>query len=622
MNQDKILVIEKLNLLSLFYSIFFSTKFKNIYYFSKNPSSTSYRIYKVLFSEKKMKQLNYDSFPGSYYDVEKESTCTINDKFYNDIKKNSGFIDSLLKFKNDPRIELSIKYLLLQTYSVTRAKALFFLKKIIKKNNYTIVFLPCDNVDFSIYLPNSFIPNRLKYTIPTSFIILNKLKEFINRKLILYFATKQVIGLLLYRGLRFGKRKKEKFKIAFDILKSGLHWNDMYHDTFLYDDKHLKPNKILHVIRETTTDEDTIKYFEKKGYPYIEFGKVKISADYYIKRVLIGFYLKTVITNVIRFLTIPSVYSKIGIRVGTDIIQNEIFFNEYDIKVFVARDEYFHTHILRSIILNERGGKTVGFDHGNNCLITQHNAYISFDYFCLWSEFHKKLHEKSLRNTKNVEIIGPGIYGLDKTHNFIKENRVPKWYENLKNKYTIITIIGTTFDPDLYITEEHVLHYYKTTLSVLTKYEDVFIVIKPKSTEFKNRKFKELLKDYKRVHVEEGKNPFTYELIPITDILICINASTVGLEGMAAGKKVLFYEVSDWKEHHMQIYDEHLVSFNSNDLQKNVSWILKGNYLPRKKIDDIRKNYNLIFDGRTNKRFKDVINKALVSVESSKDFSV
>lgn len=611
--KNRILVIEKLYLLSLLYFVLCSKKFKKAYYFSEAPFLNSSLMGAILSRLKKLERLRYKDFPGAYFQVQKESAVNANDKFYDGIRKNNAFIDSLLKFKNDSRVELSLRYLLLQEYTVHRVKAYFFLKRIIEKNNYLAVFVPLDNIDFSQYISTSLIPLKEQYSVPASIMMLNKLKEAISRIRVFTYALKQIVALLVYRGITFRKINKKEFTIAFDILKYGIHWNDTYHEAFLYGDEPFRPEKILHVIRDRTTDEKTIKYFEEKSYPYVEFGRIKIPISYFIRRVLLDYYFKMILKNFLKFFTSPSQHTRAIAAVAIDTILTEIFYAQHDIKVFVARDEGFHTHILRTIILNESGGKTVGFVHGDDCLVTTANAYICFDYFCLWSEFHKNLLRKGLNYTRNVETIGPGIYGLDRAYKYLKENKIPEWYNSVKQEYKIITVFGSSFNPDLFITKELVLYFYRTVLSLLKKHEDVFIVIKPKGSEFKNEEFQKLLAGYERVRLEDGRNTLTYELIPISDLMICINCSTVGIEGMAAGKRVLYFDVTNFEAHPYRKYNEHLVSFTPEDLYKNVNWVLEGNYLHVEELERIRTEHSLKFDGKTTERFKNVIRKALPS---------
>jgi len=51
-------------------------------------------------------------------------------------------------------------------------------------------------------------------------------------------------------------------------------------------------------------------------------------------------------------------------------------------QVFVSRDEYGVTHILRTVLYDERGGKRSASSHGDDSVSTVGTAYICDHVFC------------------------------------------------------------------------------------------------------------------------------------------------------------------------------------------------------------------------------------------------
>ncbi len=615
----KTLVIEKLGIVQLIYYILFSWQFNEAFYLSdvfylSEKRKIFMKIIRPLLSRmKKLRVLRDKDFPGAYYDVQKESVLNANERFYESNRNKTAFRDFLLKFKSNPLVEVSLKKGLFD-YTSSRVRTYIFIKRILEKSDDSIEFIPVDNIDFSEYISKPLIPSSDRIHIPISIRFFNRLKQTFSGVNTILYSTAIAGFLILSRGVVWRNPKPKKYAIGLFVFNEGIYWPRPYHDTFIYGEGIFKPENILHVVADKLQDEKTKKYYKDSGSQYVDSGKIKIPVSYFVKRVICDFYFN-VVSAVIRSKhssPFNSITSKPAILTAYYIILNEILYLNYNIKLFIVRDEYVINHIARTIVANENKGKTLGFMHGDDSCLYFGNNYLCFDYYCIHGQFYKELQSQSLKYTKNIEIIGAGLVGLDQTYNYISEGTVTEKYKETSEKYRIVTVFASTFDPDIYLTKELTLYFYKTVLSLLTIYDDIFIVIKPKHKDLLKTEIMQLIEETQINRVVIENDIDTYGLIPVSDLMIVIGCGTVGIEGLMANKKVLYFDVSNYQEHPYRKYDEYLVALNEEEFYRNTERVLRdGKYISPQTLEHIRAMHGYKFDGHVVDRLRDVALKAV-----------
>jgi hypothetical protein len=591
----KILFIEKMNFLGFLYYLFNFWRIKEVIFLSENKIFSLPRLKSLLiWNNNKMKRLQFKDFPGSYFLVGKEGSINSIEKFYNAHKEENVIIDFLMKFKNNFAVEIALQKILLRDYVVGRVKTFVFLKKIIEQKDEKIIFIPEDNIDFLLYL--SFNPKSLNqgYTVPKTIIYVNIFKEFVQKFSLIFYAT-GLIGFLLRRGFSYRKRTSIiKYDIGFDIYDNGINFDNLYHDTFIYGKGVFQPKKVFHVVRNSLKDKKTKDYFSKKQYPYVEFGKVSMSVNYFVKRIIIDFYLNALITAI------------------------KIFFFNSQQTVFIKPS----IKVVYFTLANEHGLKTVGFDHGDVCVIDYPRSHLYFDYYCVWGGFTSEIiYRRALSHArkvgKRVEVIGAGIYGMDDSYKAIKENKIPRKYKDVAQQYKIILVFLSSWHPEENITKEHHIQFLHAVSSLTKRYEDIYIVVKPKmdcDNFVKDPEFKAVMpKDRVIIDCTTG----TYNLFPLGDLILTIGVSTIGLEGLMAKKKVVYYNINMLGEYHpYSRYDNSLVANSLEEFNKNVDRALKGDYINEKTWRKIIKMHGFRFDGNVRDRFRKVVFEALNAVNS------
>ena len=278
--------------------------------------------------------------------------------------------------------------------------------------------------------------------------------------------------------------------------------------------------------------------------------------------------------------------------------------SEYlDIGVFISRDDYSTVHIIRTLVAHQNNNRTVGFqfaDYSDHDLL----SHIMYDKYALWGTFYQNFHEKALQYS-GTEVIGANLYGSDELFRLVNSGHLPKKYEALKKGHRIVAVVSSSFDPDIFLTKEITMDFYKTVLDITNKYSDVFRIIKTKRSECLTPKVRKLIGNYENVLIEEELS--TYNFLPVPDLLICIWASSIGIESLMIGKKVVYYDRTNNWRHPYKKYSPCLVAFNPAELEKNLEKILLNDeYIDPSILEGIKEYHGYKCDGKVTERFKKI----------------
>jgi hypothetical protein len=558
-----------------------------------------------------LKKIEYADLPGSYFEENEEGYQNGVDSIYQKNSKNA-YLMTTIGFCEDPLYAISLKKEIYNRYFQKRMKTYTFIKYLSKYNpDAKITLIPVDTERLTLYISETHEKGGAQYSIPQCIHIWNRILVSIKNCLcpVIYPVFLVFIsGKLLLRGLDC-KPEQKKFDFAFDIFNSGINIKNLYEFFFIFDFKRIHPEQTLQVIRNAFQKPDaaqkTEHFFSSHKYPYIQFDQIKIPVKLFVSLILVKFIFSNCL-SLLRNLSskqwkyyflIPS------LAVMKMKIEAEIFYQQYDVKVFIARDEYSPFHIVRTLVARSHGNATIGFSHGDDCHHTAALNYLIFDRYVLWGTYYRNHLAKSLKYSR-TDIIGAGIYGLDKTYQWQSKAYIPSRYRSIREKFKIAGIFGSSFSPDIYITKELTIKFYKTVLDQTDRYENCYRIIKPKGNEFDDPELKEIILNHKNVVLEDSL--WTYRLLTALDILICINVSTVGLEGLIAGKKVFYFDVTNNKDHHVySSYDNQLVAFDEKTLQRNLEdYFIRGIYTKKEIIDTIIADHGYQFDGMVGERMR------------------
>lgn len=618
-DKNQVLVIEQLNMFTfLFFFIFPKTFFKSCHYIHTSKFFDFFYS-KISFIERKtqenFKRIVYTDFSGSFPEIKTETGLYVNNALY--IKNSSNFFIRLaLTFCGDEKYSLAIKKELYDRYTGGRVKTFIFLKKI--SDLYEcICFLPIDGEDIISLLSEKnkpanyiFIPWSYSFFL-TLFGFFKSVSAVISYPFILFYLSVKI----LFNGLSFDKSPKKTYNYGIDSYAYGIHWVRPYHEFFIYNEKDFHPSKILHVFRSSLTDSRTKKLYEKYDIPYTCATEQKVPVKFYISRIIKDLFLVQLKEY---FLNLPKnnhkwFFLSSCISTISSTINCEILYSWYDIRVFISRDDYAPIHVTRTLVARKHQNYSVGSMHGDYITPgSEASTDLLYDKYAIYGNFYAELN-KAGHTLCHPEIIGAGMYGLDKTYEYAEKKYFPKKYAEIKKSHKFILIVGSSITDGIEtcFTKEFLIKFLDDVLTITEEYTDYYRIIKPRENEFSDPDIQEILKGHERVIIDTDL--WMYKLILVPDLTIIIGLTTVGLESIMAGKKAIYYDIYGYPKPNYSEYSPMLISYTFDDLKKNVGYILKeGRYVDQKTLDFIRSHHGYRFDGHVTERFRQMC-RSLIS---------
>lgn len=560
-------------------------------------------------AEKHFIRVNYSEFPGSYCEIKKETGLHANDALFEKYRSNS-FVRPALNFCGDPRYVLALKKELYNRYTHSRVKTFVFLKNIALPTDY-VVFLPVDreNIqnllsDESQFLPVLILPRSYAFFLDCGGVLrtLGSLVAF-------PITVCLLAGTFFLRGVTIRPITKKSYSYALDSYPHGVDWNRPYHEFFLYNKSDFHPTKILHVFRSTLTDAKTRDLFQRYYYPSAVWENQKVPARFFLGRILGGMFLTQMAFFCCSMLTgnRRSFFLMPCLATMKMTVEAEIFYAHHHIDVFISRDEFSPLHIIRTIVAQKNQCCSVGFMHGDYTIPgTETSVYLLFDAYGIYGTFYRNFNSPAFELTE-PDIIGAGIYGLDKTFSLARKNYVPNIYETIKKTHKILLIVGTYSgnETESCFTKTLLKKYYTEALTATDEFSDYYRIIKPASDELSDEELDDIVRGHDRVIVDRGL--WMYKLILASDLTLVIGSTTVGLESLMAGKKVLYYDVYHYPENVYARYSDLLVAFDYATFLRNIrSVIVEDRYLDQETLELIRSKHGYLFDGRVVARFRNL----------------
>jgi hypothetical protein len=238
-----------------------------------------------------------------------------------------------------------------------------------------------------------------------------------------------------------------------------------------------------------------------------------------------------------------------------------------------------------------------------------------YDVYALWGEFYREFHRKGLTHSR-TEIIGADIYGSDRLFHYIKENDIPAKYREFKKKFTIVAIMGSGWEPGSSITKGPAVQFHEDILEATDKYENILRVLKPKG-EYLDPELAELMKGRSNVILEKDLTTPRFMVVP--DLILIQSVSSLMIEALMAGKKVLSYSFVTPPGYSIYArYSPHLVAFTKEELSRNLDRILKeGKYVDEGILNNIRERHGYRFDGKVSERFREICRSLLAEAEAN-----
>jgi hypothetical protein len=292
----------------------------------------------------------------------------------------------------------------------------------------------------------------------------------------------------------------------------------------------------------------------------------------------------------------------------------EIFYNHYHVKVHITRDDYDHRHVVRTVVLNERNGKTIGFIHGAMPAHRNVYAHLCLNSYCIWGKANEMFQRHLYEYVNKLEIVGASR--SDYVYNCLPGDEMGE-IEPLKRHYKLISVFDDIAedlnpvqfnkklisnslaeffgrhldDPFTRITctnRKHTEEFINHIKVLIEKHKDAYFLIKTKkSGNVLTDQYRQLFKGLPpRYLILEHSFP-TYKLVRFSDLVISISGSTA-VESFCSGIKTIFYEPFNDKskmypfQKYVQEFTNLIFCCNGKDLFDSTAKILNGVYLDKR----------------------------------------
>ncbi len=605
--------IERIDLLRFPMALYVTARFRKTYYSTaawpfNRPILRSF-LNRVLH----IKMLSLTEFSGGYKRFNQLLIDRMNPVAMNDAS--SRWVQTQLQSLSEHSLMLTaFQKMLAEMHAALKARSWFLMSQL-PSNGRPILYYPIDG---------SLLEDDPLFHTPAWVTAYNALCHRIEALAACGYAFGASVFLLIQRGVLRKTPEPQRWKIGFDIFNTGIDSKAPDRESFFFDEHTLRAQNILHVVRNRLLDLNTRDFFRDHDISYVEASKLPIPFRYVFSR-LCGDFLTFSMRLTLKCLYRPSLlpYLKVANKIiYHNLVRAEILDQTYPTDLFVARDEYGVTHILRTMLHHQRGGRTIGFSHGA-CLYKQVSvSYLSADTFCFTSPFQQELLQETSRQCLRTCHIGVGIYGLDKTFQGVQSGRIPAPYDDIKKRYRVVGIIGDEFhdNDDVDFNRTSALSFYKAAFSLIQTFGDIYLVVCPKYREFDDPDFQALLLNHAD-RITLNIQHVLYDLLPIFDAAVSAS-TTAGLEAIATGRPTVFF---DEHRERFNVYEEQmptLVVHTQEELLRRMESILRGN----KEADDggleaFKRAHGLRFDGKVRERFRNEVYDLLKEAVAAQDIS-
>ena len=564
----------------------------------------------------------------------------LTEEVYEKIAREGLILKLLIKINNNSKLELAVKRQLID-YIENGVFNIYCLNKIISFHfpNSNVSFLP-----YNLFLYKEIKDNLYFCRVSLLWRTYLFLVEYSSRlyKPIL-FICQLLIQLVFVRGITLNKEHAVKKDIGFSVAAGQYHAEAMkneYNNTFIYDRNDFLPSKILHVFDFSKASRESKDYLKKID---AEIG------DYYREKVPLAYFLRTIIKYLIFFaISLPlfvlhpkrySVFIISTMRTIHELFFMEVFYNHYHVKVHITRDDYSYRHIVRTVVLNERNGKTIGLMHGAMPVYRNIYAYIYLNSYCIWGKANEIFQKHLFKHVDKLEMIG--AYRNDFVYNYGPGSETGK-IESLRKHYKLVSVFddisedlnpvqlnkklfkdslgeffcrhGDDLVTRLTLTNRKTLEEFINHIKILIeKHKDAYFFIKTKKRgKILTDRYRQLFKDLPpRYLIIEHTFP-TYELIGFSDMVISMSAS-VAVESFCSGTKTIFYDHYNDKskmfplQKHVEKFTNLIFCHNSKDLFVSTAKILNGVYLDKRTEMQLTELLGFKFDGKGVARLREAI---------------
>jgi hypothetical protein len=291
-------------------------------------------------------------------------------------------------------------------------------------------------------------------------------------------------------------------------------------------------------------------------------------------------------------------------------VEADLFMQYYRPKVYDVRDDYLVGHIVRTIVFNRYGCRTIGLQHGAYTSLGL-NPYIAYTYcntYCAYGPVYFDRIWKGVwfYNERQAVI---GVERNDFAYRAMRNgSRRAEFMARYAGKKALLWCPPSLGAPELN-RPEMIQDVVQAIAAFQSAHADWVVILNCRRPE--RASYATMLERLGRSGVLVAEEDFsTYELIAYADAIVVSNSSTVGIEAVCAGRAhVLFVNYwGEWKHPFLR---------NAKDLAAKLEdWAAGGPGPDPSALEAFRRDFDVGFDGKALERFKNEM-RALARIGTS-----
>ena len=588
---NKIIIYEKLNLLTICLSLF------NKYFYSKQYFMNYSNFVKVflypLVKILSLEQIHYVKlvFSGFYPRASIMAVEIGNNIVGNERKLSTPFI----KYLRDKRaidlvkkayvvnsINTSVKYNILKEF-VIKNEALHVCYFPANKN-FIIDSLKSELPQVSIISWHNFILNLIKFgknitnclmLLTAPFVIMAKIIK--DGRATLYFkANKAYREIIFFHRHPFVKREDA----------------NTYRDSYYFNSSILKINDCIHTGMVESLSFEKTKYLEERDGLVIDYILQKIPIRYIIDCLFIQYYKNFIgFIPKLAFNNNTSISTTIHlISVVKNILELKNYLRNINAKLAVFESEMGFVPSIFTILSDKYGIKSITMPHGYGYVYHDYTrTNLVIDYFLVQGDYYKKFFQLYNPNIKNYYPVGNiEIEGIKQaTINNRELNKHIKKNCKVVTIFVVFTIFiaghvsswqrlrGKVFD--VKDVRMGLIKLWRPFLEWVNSQDNLFLILKGKagSKQYEHVLIKDLFSLISKEKYYQNDELPIRDLIDVSDCTICTGNSSTFYSTLCLGKPAISYNFFESGHVPPIGYDKHLVATNPEELISNLTYILK-----------------------------------------------
>lgn len=383
-------------------------------------------------------------------------------------------------------------------------------------------------------------------------------------------------------------------------------------DDDLEDDADFPPSGFLYIHGMWRFPDEKIKQWQKmlraRGAQFVDMWRLRMPVPFYLRVKLPASWQRFLWC--LESLGVPGLsrLCEAGHTITEAYVEAHLFMQYYRPKVYDVRDEYLVGHIVRTIVFNQYGCKTIGIHHGAYASLglNPHLAYTYCNVYCAYGPAYlNRIWIGTWSYSPRLAAIGVerNDYTYRACQNEARRREFGRKYAGAK----VLLWCPNAASP------LNRLELLEETLKALADFlathrEWVIILHCRKAQQAWFSDFISRMGENERMVTEAQFS--TYEFIAYVDAIVATNVSTVGIEAICAGRERVVF-VNHWGgKNPFLVYSSGLVVSSGGALSAQLNrWACGEQGQSRAALEAFRRDFDVGFDGMALERYKDEMRK-------------